>query len=421
MEVPLTTDGLRPSTLSSIGDELPEVVVERRRRWWLEHVCKAGHLRHLKRQDGSWNVAGRVLQEYIHDADNVDGSLTTGPSVMGRRLGTNRTCVCRADRLLVSLGLILLNHKPDREMFPTAHRVVYVVGWDRSWIDVEHDEDEIEGCCATHNSFSRSSSFSSSDSSSNAGQAAAMCDDESVACPALEVEVVEGEDLPPTSVVEAERPCVAIMTAHGVLPHSARSIFWHPNAKTHRPEVYQKVAECYVARCRSENESARPRSPGAWWCTAITSDPHSYASAVRVSECCALKWRDVQERAESGQVTVFGKSGKTNTILLPATVWQLLDGLRGEAEPDAPVFRSRKGRHLHPTQVRRIVRAAARRAGIEKAVSPHWLRHAHCSHSLDRGAPISLVQATCSHSSVSTTGRYLHARPSDSSSHYLLL
>jgi integrase/recombinase XerD len=53
--------------------------------------------------------------------------------------------------------------------------------------------------------------------------------------------------------------------------------------------------------------------------------------------------------------------------------------------------------------------------------SPYWFRHAHASHSLDRNAPISLVQATLGHSDISTTGRYLHARPSDSSSRYLPL
>ena len=47
------------------------------------------------------------------------------------------------------------------------------------------------------------------------------------------------------------------------------------------------------------------------------------------------------------------------------------------------------------------------------------LRHAHASHSLDRGAPIHLVQATLGHASVATTGRYLHARPTDSSARYL--
>jgi len=54
-------------------------------------------------------------------------------------------------------------------------------------------------------------------------------------------------------------------------------------------------------------------------------------------------------------------------------------------------------------------------------VSPHWLRHAHASHALDRGAPIHLVQATLGHASITTTGRYLHARPSDSSSRFLPL
>jgi site-specific recombinase XerD len=65
------------------------------------------------------------------------------------------------------------------------------------------------------------------------------------------------------------------------------------------------------------------------------------------------------------------------------------------------------------------VRAAARRAGIAVPVSPHWLRHAHASHALDRGAPIHLVQATLGHANINTTGRYLHARPTESSSGFL--
>ena len=64
---------------------------------------------------------------------------------------------------------------------------------------------------------------------------------------------------------------------------------------------------------------------------------------------------------------------------------------------------------------------SARRAGIELPVSPHWFRHAHASHALDRGAPIHLVQATLGHASITTTGRYLHARPNDSSSRFLPL
>lgn len=51
------------------------------------------------------------------------------------------------------------------------------------------------------------------------------------------------------------------------------------------------------------------------------------------------------------------------------------------------------------------IRSAARRARVKGAVSPHWLRHAHATHALERGAPIHLVQATLGHSSVATTGR----------------
>lgn len=144
-----------------------------------------------------------------------------------------------------------------------------------------------------------------------------------------------------------------------------------------------------------------------------------YAGGFRVSEVCSLKWSDLQQRDSAGQITAFGKGGKTRTVLMPESVWNGLMSLRGDAKEDAPVFRSRKGGHLDESQVWRIVRKASERARIDKDVSCHWLRHSHASHALDRGAPIHLVQATLGHSSISTTGRYLHARPTESSGKYL--
>ncbi|MCA1667791.1 MAG: tyrosine-type recombinase/integrase, partial [Thermomicrobia bacterium] len=135
-----------------------------------------------------------------------------------------------------------------------------------------------------------------------------------------------------------------------------------------------------------------------------------YASGMRVSELCGLRWRDLAGRDEGGQVTVFGKGSKTRAILIPATVWGDLTALQGEAGPDDPVFRSPKGGGpLTSGQVWRIVKVAAERADLRKAVSPHFLRHAHASHALDRGAPIHLVQSTLGHTSVATTGRYTQA------------
>jgi site-specific recombinase XerD len=144
-----------------------------------------------------------------------------------------------------------------------------------------------------------------------------------------------------------------------------------------------------------------------------------YVSGIRVSELCGLKWCDAVPRAEGGQITVFGKRGKTRTILLKPKPWMQLLSIRGDAGPVDAIFRSRKGGHLDASQVRRIVYAAAKKAGLEQKVSPHWMRHAHASHALDRSAPIHLVQTTLGHASISTTGRYLHARPTESSSLYL--
>jgi integrase/recombinase XerD len=147
-----------------------------------------------------------------------------------------------------------------------------------------------------------------------------------------------------------------------------------------------------------------------------------YSSGLRVSELAAITWRDTEPRdAGAGQISVYGKGGRTRTILLPAGTWHALESLRQNSAPQDPVFRSRKtGKHLDPSQIRRIVYAAARRAGLAQRPSPHWMRHAHASHALDHGAPIHLVQATLGHASIATTGRYLHARPAASSALYLI-
>jgi integrase/recombinase XerD len=148
-----------------------------------------------------------------------------------------------------------------------------------------------------------------------------------------------------------------------------------------------------------------------------------YGAALRVSELAGLKWRDVKPRGETGQVTVYGKGGKTRAVLLSPNLWQDLIKLKGDAGWNDPVFKSRKGGHLTTTQVRRIVTGVAVRSPIEPElaakVSPHWLRHAHASHSLDKGAPLHLVQATLGHTSISATSVYLHVHPMDSTCRFI--
>lgn len=180
-----------------------------------------------------------------------------------------------------------------------------------------------------------------------------------------------------------------------------------------------------------------------------------YASGGRLSDLEDLRWKDVQERPDlegpdaqaGGQVTFHGKGGKTRTVALYSKVWRLIKALRrnergdGYGEPNDPVFRSQKGGPLSRTQMWRVVKKAAVRAGVKvtpktdddgrevrdqdgntiytSEVSPHWFRHAHASHALQKGADIELVRETLGHESIETTKTYLHAKPEKSSGYYV--
>ena len=103
-------------------------------------------------------------------------------------------------------------------------------------------------------------------------------------------------------------------------------------------------------------------------------------------------------------------------VLLPEAVSRALLSLRGDAGANDPIFASRKtDARLTERAVLGIVKRVAARAGIEAPVSPHWLRHAHASHAIDRGATLPEVQSTLGHGNIATTSGYLHARPESSS------
>ena len=157
---------------------------------------------------------------------------------------------------------------------------------------------------------------------------------------------------------------------------------------------------------------------------ALTTNPRdhalvrvAYAGGFRVSELVELRWSDVAEASDGGAfLTVLGKGSKTRTVRISAETARTLNAIRTEGEF---VFCGRFGGHLNPSQAWRIVRASATRAGLKKAVSPHFLRHAHASHALDKGAKLAVVRDTLGHSSIAITDRYVHVRPGESSGLYL--
>ena len=146
-----------------------------------------------------------------------------------------------------------------------------------------------------------------------------------------------------------------------------------------------------------------------------------FITGIRVSELCSITGKDLQDRNDGGQMTVYGKGSKTRTLLIPEPLWTELKKYQGNSPDDSSIFRGRKNsKNLHPTTILRIVKRAAGRAEIRKPVSPHWFRHAHASIASEK-APLHVIQSSLGHSSIQTTSRYLHVKPNDCSSKYLKL
>ena len=87
--------------------------------------------------------------------------------------------------------------------------------------------------------------------------------------------------------------------------------------------------------------------------------------------------------------------------------------MRGDAPSSARVF------PISERRINQLIKAAAKRAKVNPEASAHWFRHAHASHAIDNGAPITLVSQTLGHADLKTTSVYAHARPNESSSRYL--
>ena len=134
-------------------------------------------------------------------------------------------------------------------------------------------------------------------------------------------------------------------------------------------------------------------------------------NGLRVSEALGA---DVEQLAlERGHrtLTILRKGGKMATIPLAPRTARAVDLAVGERN-EGPLFRSHTGGRLDRHAASRIVRRIARRAGINKRVGPHTMRHAFITAALDAGVPLRDVQEAASHTDPRTTMRYDRARVS---------
>ncbi len=138
-----------------------------------------------------------------------------------------------------------------------------------------------------------------------------------------------------------------------------------------------------------------------------------YAAGLRVSELVELTLVGLD--LDEGFVTVFGKGRKERLVPVGAPALRAVTRYLREVRTtldrgsgQGRVFLNARGRPTTRQAIFNLVKVATRRAGIEKTVSPHTLRHTFATHLLEGGADLAAVQELLGHADISTTQIYTH-------------
>ena len=208
--------------------------------------------------------------------------------------------------------------------------------------------------------------------------------------------------------LSAVRTYFAFLLAEGLVEDD-------PSEQLESPRVWRRLPDV-LSRAEVERllEAPDPSHRLYWRDRAMLE--LSYASGVRVSELTGLKTRDVD--LEEGFATVYGKGSKERLVPLGGAAVRAVRTYLREVRPrlqagkgsagGGVLFLNARGGPLTRMGVWKILRKHVDRAGIERRVTPHTLRHTFATHLLEGGADLASVQEMLGHSDISTTQIYTH-------------
>ncbi len=135
-------------------------------------------------------------------------------------------------------------------------------------------------------------------------------------------------------------------------------------------------------------------------------------TGLRLSEAIHLRWKDID--LNSGKVMVRqGKGAKDRTLwtgeanLATLVAWRDRQAQECAGSPQH-VFTTKEGGLLDPRYIQRMVKRYAGKAGIEKDISPHTLRHSFATDLYRETSNIRLTQKALGHANLATTQIYTH-------------
>jgi integrase/recombinase XerD len=139
----------------------------------------------------------------------------------------------------------------------------------------------------------------------------------------------------------------------------------------------------------------------------------AYASGLRLSELKNLRLE--QLHLEAGFINVIGKGNKERVVLVGRTAVAALNryievGRPKLVTPKSPanVFLTKRGTPFAAVTLWLHIKNRVRRAGVERNLTPHMLRHSFATHLLEHGADLRVIQELLGHANISTTEIYTH-------------
>ena len=130
-----------------------------------------------------------------------------------------------------------------------------------------------------------------------------------------------------------------------------------------------------------------------------------YSSGLRVSELVNLKVEDLNFGEGTGWVR-RGKGSKDRLIIISENLTNELRSYLENKKDNVYIFSKEKA--LTTRNIQKIIKGTRERAGINKKVTPHTLRHSFATHLLEQGTDIRMIQAMLGHASLNTTQLYTH-------------
>lgn len=155
----------------------------------------------------------------------------------------------------------------------------------------------------------------------------------------------------------------------------------------------------------------QPETPQSLCDTAVLE--LAYASGLRLAELRGLRLEHLH--LDSGFITVIGKGNKERVVPVGTKAIHALTRYIEAGRPKlvtsrspANVFLTRRGTPFAAVTLWLRIKQRVHRAGIDRNVTPHMLRHSFATHLLEHGADLRVIQELLGHANISTTEVYTH-------------